>query len=309
MLTSTVVLAMYNGSKYIVEQLDSLRKQSHQVEKVIISDDGSRDNSVEIVEEYIKKYNLNEHWQCRQNSQNMGYADNFWCAANMVETDIVFFCDQDDIWNSDKIEQMLREFEARKQILLLGSGYTPFTDSGHPYIDKALTKVEETGELEKIKLTNKTIFIGCEGCTMAVRTRFLKSLTQYHYDRAPHDEFVWKAALCVDGCYILHKSLMKRRFHKCNVTHNKMHDKNTRISFLKLLLKSHYSMLDYAKDLNLNSETIDLIQDNIDSVKLRIGLIQERKLRNGFVLFMRYRNNYHSKKALITEQLIALRKG
>ena len=50
MLTSTVILAMYNGQKYIVEQLDSLMSQSHKPEKVIISDDGSSDQSVEIVE-------------------------------------------------------------------------------------------------------------------------------------------------------------------------------------------------------------------------------------------------------------------
>lgn len=307
MLTSAVVLAMYNGSKYIVEQLDSLRMQSHQPDQVVISDDGSTDDSVEIVRNYIKEYKLNETWKCRQNTQNMGYANNFWHAANMTRTDVIFFCDQDDIWNKDKIEQMLIQFETKEQILLLGSGYTPFTDSGLPYKDKALTKVEETGELERIKLTNKTIFIGCEGCTMAVRTGFLKSLVQYHYDLAPHDEFVWKAALCADGCYVLHKSLMRRRFHECNVTHNKMHDKNARLSFLKLLLQSHYAMLSYAKDLRLSLEVIELIQKNIDSVNLRIDLIENKKLLNGVMLLLKYRNNYHSKKAIITEEVIALK--
>ena len=58
MLTTTIVMTMYNGTKYVLEQLDSLRSQTHQPEKVIISDDGSSDSSVELVEDYIKRYDL-----------------------------------------------------------------------------------------------------------------------------------------------------------------------------------------------------------------------------------------------------------
>lgn len=58
MLTTTVVMAIYNGKKYLLDQLDSLRNQTHQPEKVIISDDGSNDGSVELVLNYIKKYDV-----------------------------------------------------------------------------------------------------------------------------------------------------------------------------------------------------------------------------------------------------------
>ena len=309
MLTSTVILAMYNGQKYIVEQLDSLMSQSHKPEKVIISDDGSSDQSVEIVERYIEEHNLVGTWICKQNEKNLGYANNFWYAAKDVETDIFFFCDQDDIWDNNKIETMLAVFEKYDHIQVLGSGYTPFTDGGEPYVDKALTKVTQTGELEKLELTNKTIFIGCEGCTMAVRTSLIGKIAAYHYDRAPHDEYVWKAALCINGCYVLHKSLMKRRFHENNVTHNKMHDKPTRIKFLELLLKSHLAMKQFAGDCNMKKSDLWLIDKNIECVELRINMLRKKRLLNIIPLAIKYKDCYHSKKAILMEVLIAMKKG
>lgn len=53
----SVVLSAYNGAEYITEQLDSIRNQSRPADEVLIFDDVSTDNTVEIVREYIKKYN------------------------------------------------------------------------------------------------------------------------------------------------------------------------------------------------------------------------------------------------------------
>lgn len=307
MLTNTIVLALYNGKNYIIDQLDSLLNQSCQPDRVIITDDGSNDGSVELVEKYIEDHGLSGKWICKKNEKNLGYADNFWYATKEVETDIFFFCDQDDIWKKEKIETMLKIFEENNQVMILGSGYTAFTDQGDDYKDIALTRVSETNKLEKVKLNPKTIFIGCEGCTMAVRTVFLKEIKKYHYDKAPHDEFVWKAALCVDGCYVLHKSLMMRRFHANNVTHNKMHSYDVRIKFLELLLESHKAMLKQAKEIGLSYNQIKLINNNIESVKYRIHMIKTANIIDLIILVIKYRKFYHSKKAIIVEYLIALK--
>ena len=308
MITSTVVLAMYNGEKYIIEQLNSILKQTHLPEYVIIADDRSMDHSCQLAEDFIVKNGLQGKWMCKKNNFNLGYADNFWYAASEVHTDVFFFCDQDDIWCPEKIETMVGIMEQNPQIMVLGSGYTAFTDRGNPYVDKALTKVSNDGTLEKLQLTNKTIFIGCEGCTMAIRTDFFKTLSNFHFDKAPHDEFVWKSALCVGGCYVLHKSLMKRRFHENNVTLNKMHDLSSRIRFLNLLLKSHEAMIQYAEAQGINNSLKKIIQKNIDSVNLRIEQLEKRKIRNTLILATRYLNNYHSKKSLLMEFLISLKK-
>ena len=60
-MKTAVVLACYNGEKYIVEQLDSLRLQTRVLDEILIVDDCSTDNTIQIVEEYIKQYEL-KNW-------------------------------------------------------------------------------------------------------------------------------------------------------------------------------------------------------------------------------------------------------
>ena len=68
----SVVLCCYNGEKYIKEQLDSLKTQTRQPDEVLIIDDCSKDNTVKIVEEYIKSNDL-KSWKMIRNGQNKGW--------------------------------------------------------------------------------------------------------------------------------------------------------------------------------------------------------------------------------------------
>ena len=82
-MTVSVAIALYNGSRFIEEQLDSLRTQTVMPNEVIMCDDGSTDNTVEIVKAYIEKYNLQENWKIYINEKNLGYAKNFYHAMNL----------------------------------------------------------------------------------------------------------------------------------------------------------------------------------------------------------------------------------
>ena len=76
-MTTSIAVALYNGARFIEQQLDSFRSQTKQPEKVIFCDDGSKDNTVEIVREYIKKHSLEESWFLYENEVNLGYIKNF----------------------------------------------------------------------------------------------------------------------------------------------------------------------------------------------------------------------------------------
>lgn len=102
--TVSVVMATYNGALYIKEQLDSILSQHYPIEEIIIQDDGSKDDTVQIVKEYMTKY-PNIHLY--QNEQNKGFNLNFITAFQRVKTDFVCISDQDDIWFSDKIEKQI----------------------------------------------------------------------------------------------------------------------------------------------------------------------------------------------------------
>ena len=77
MIRTSVAMATYNGAEYVVEQLESIRTQSMPVDEVIIHDDRSTDDTVAIVEKYIREHGLERHWKVSQNPKNMGYAANF----------------------------------------------------------------------------------------------------------------------------------------------------------------------------------------------------------------------------------------
>lgn len=94
-------MATYNGEKYIAEQLGSILCQLGDQDEVIVSDDGSKDRTLDIVRSFhddrIKIY---------ENELEHGFTKNFENALNHAEGEIIFISDQDDVWMKDKIRVM-----------------------------------------------------------------------------------------------------------------------------------------------------------------------------------------------------------
>ena len=100
----SVAMATYNGEVYLRKQLDSILHQSLPVDEIIICDDQSSDGTVDIIQEYIKQY---PHIHLYKNEQNLGYKRNFKKALSLCSKEYIFLCDQDDIWDSDKVKEMV----------------------------------------------------------------------------------------------------------------------------------------------------------------------------------------------------------
>lgn len=96
-------MATYNGEQYILEQLQSLANQTHLPLELVVGDDGSKDRTLEIIEEFrayapfpVRVY---------QNETNLGFARNFLATAKRCNGDWVSFCDQDDVWLPNKLAE------------------------------------------------------------------------------------------------------------------------------------------------------------------------------------------------------------
>lgn len=113
----SVAIATYNGAKYLSEQLESIAKQTVLPNEIIISDDCSTDNTKEIVESFVKSSTIPV--QFLTHPVNVGIINNFFNAFNHCTGDYIFYCDQDDVWMSDKVEQCLRCFQHSNQIKLV----------------------------------------------------------------------------------------------------------------------------------------------------------------------------------------------
>lgn len=100
----SIVLATFNGEKFINDQLESLINQTDQPHEIIISDDNSTDSTVSIVEGFSRRTKVPV--RLLKNDAALGYADNFLTAAEHATGDFIAFCDQDDVWLPDKIHRL-----------------------------------------------------------------------------------------------------------------------------------------------------------------------------------------------------------
>ncbi len=114
-MTVSVCMGIYNGEKYIEEQLDSILGQTRKAEEVILCDDCSTDRTVEIVRLFIEKHGLGESWRLCCNRENRGYPGNFYYAMSLCAGDVVFLADQDDVWAETKLERMCAVLEAHSE--------------------------------------------------------------------------------------------------------------------------------------------------------------------------------------------------
>lgn len=115
--TIDVLLATYNGEKYIKEQIDSILNQSYKNIRLIISDDCSKDKTQEILKEYEKKDNRIElHIQ----EKNLGVVKNIEFLLKQVKNKYYMLSDQDDVWLPEKIEKSLETLLKNNVDLVFG---------------------------------------------------------------------------------------------------------------------------------------------------------------------------------------------
>lgn len=108
MKTVDILLATYNGEKYITEQIESILNQTYKDFRLLISDDCSTDNTRQIISEYVKK---DKRIIVYTQKENIGVVQNFEFLMKKVENDYFMFSDQDDIWKENKIEKSLNKIE------------------------------------------------------------------------------------------------------------------------------------------------------------------------------------------------------
>ncbi|MBF0843713.1 glycosyltransferase, partial [Streptococcus danieliae] len=84
--------------------------QSVKVDRVIILDDCSTDDTFKILQNYIEEHSL-KLWEVLQNESNQGHYQTFINLTRLVDEGMAFFSDQDDIWDLNKVEVMLSQFE------------------------------------------------------------------------------------------------------------------------------------------------------------------------------------------------------
>jgi len=125
-------MCTYNGARFLTEQLESLLMQTRVPDQIVIRDDASRDDTWTLLQRFASQAaERNIQVDLQRNGKNLGYLKNFEAAMSATTGELVFLCDQDDIWYPDKLASYQAEFERRPDVGLLHSDACLIDDEGN----------------------------------------------------------------------------------------------------------------------------------------------------------------------------------
>ena len=287
----SVVMTTYNGKRFIKEMLDSLRNQTRSIDELLIYDDQSTDGTPQFIEEYIEKYALTG-WNVIVNDTNLGWEKNFLQGLSNASGDVIYPCDQDDIWHLDKIEKMTLAFEENPQILLLVSGFHAFSEYGGKMIVQQPVKTETGSMVSKVVFNEHYYQILRPGCTMAFRKELLPPFLENWKSGTPHDAVLWILAALLDRLYLYNDTFIEFRRHNTNASRAISHGYNYKVNEAERtkLVNSWYR-----KSIYYNNEKEPILSACDNWCNLRIQLLKEKNWIAWFKLF-KYRDYYLTQK-------------
>lgn len=208
----SVCMAAYNGEKYIHQQIDSILCQLDKDDELIVSDDGSTDNTINIVNSF------NDSRIRLVDGPQKGCVANFENAIKYAVGDIVLLSDQDDVWKRDKISMVKELFGNKPSIDLLCHNYDIIDSNGNLQIFGAKKNVKYGFLRNLIKPSMFT------GHSMAFRRKcfsYFLPIPQNKY--IFHDNWIGLCFLLKDkkGVLYINKSLVLYRKHDNNVSVSK----------------------------------------------------------------------------------------
>lgn len=237
-MKTSVVVAVYRGKKYLREQLDSLAHQSRKPDEVLIFDDCSEDGTAEFVDCYIRHNHLT-NWKLTVNPDNIGWKNNFLNGFRQAGGDLIFPCDQDDVWAADKIISMEKIMEENPAIMLLASNYIPLYENGSSKLSQKVIKNMKFDEsVEVWPFDEKFLFVARPGCSFCFRKELLNLADKIGSEDYAHDALVWRAALLTEGLYLYNRVTMNYRRHGENATGKKTVTPESKLGEMQRFLKA-----------------------------------------------------------------------
>lgn len=277
----SVAMAIYNGERYIVDQLKSIYNQSLEADEVIICDDCSSDNTVDIVNNFIKKNKLQGKWHLIRNEENMGYINNFVKAISLTKGDYIFLSDQDDIFYPEKFEIMITFMEKHGDCVLLNAGYEiidEYSNRTRTLRARSQCKRKKYKKLTFEKWLKESAFPGFSMCMRkGLKDILLKANMENCYG---HDQMIGLLAIGQNGNYEISKVLSGYRVHYHNITGGKNISENysidLRIEQKKKELEEYQKLFRMIKNNNIKYTDISFLERRQSDLKKRISALETK---------------------------------
>lgn len=260
----TILLSTYNGGKYLAEQLNSIIVQCYQRWELFIRDDGSTDDTVSIIQQYCKKDSRLK--LIEDDLGNIGPKKSFsklMCDALCADACYFAFCDQDDVWVSNKLEVMLDVLLKQEEKEGLIKPVLVYSDL--KCVDQNLKMlvpsfVRKKGLLEKNSLKDLLFQNAVTGCATLFNRQLLEIASPVPEAMTYHDW--WLALVCSWAGEVIYydQPLLLYRRHDGNVTGQSV--KNT-VIFEQFSAKKYPPPPLFLANIFIQKKTTSLIKGSV----------------------------------------------
>lgn len=220
-------MATYNGEKYIKEQISSILHQLNKKDELIISDDGSKDNTEMIIQSFndnriVYTKNIGKH----------GFVYNFENALKRAKGDYIFLSDQDDIWMNNKISESLHYLQDNDMIIHNADVIDAKGNyKGYDYFSTLHNHEGFWWNLYKVR---------CLGCCMAFKRNVLNACLPFPKRIVGHDYWIGMYAIAFFKVKYVKTPLLKYRRHGNNVSPS---SEKSNTSFFYKVFTKRFSIL------------------------------------------------------------------
>lgn len=170
-----ILLATYNGEKYIKTQLESLFNQTYTDFEILVSDDGSSDRTIEIIADFQKEHPDKLRF-IPDKTPSGGAKNNFFKLMGYADADYIMFCDQDDYWLPEKIELTLKKMKETEKECIPTLVHTDLSvsDQNLNVLHKSFFKMQHFERNMKLNLGKSIAQNTVTGCTVMINRPLLE---------------------------------------------------------------------------------------------------------------------------------------
>lgn len=288
----SILLSTYNGEKYLKNQLDSLLLQTYKNIEIIVRDDGSRDDTLEILKSYDTIL--------LETNQNLGAIGSFSELLNYAveysDANYFMFCDQDDVWNHDKVEKTLKKIKDMEKkfgnIPLLVHTDLEVVDEELTTINSSFMNFQNIDAL-KNRFSNLLLQNTITGCTTMINRKLANKSLPISSNVIMHDWWIGLVASRFGKIGYIDEVTIKYRQHGKNTVGAKGFD-------ILFIVKSIFKKISLENNISQSKAFLEKFKEELDenAIKMlekfttlnqknwfekRIVLLKYKLLKQGFI--------------------------
>lgn len=219
-----IIMCTYNGERYIQEQLQSIEQNLAQDWKIIVSDDQSTDKTINILKNFEKKnpgkmiLNINK---AKKGAIHNFLSSIYTIGVEMDDNDFIMLCDQDDVWNADKISKTMHNM--REQTVLYGNTIPLLVCTDVSVVDSQMNLIYESFrkmnhyDVSHLDFAHLMMENKVQGCTVMINKSMALMLDRLPHTAMMHDGWLAFIAAAFGRIKYIDQPTMKYRQHNTNV--------------------------------------------------------------------------------------------